>query len=48
MIPVAKVKKPKDFDTKVKVPGDQWLKTNPTAKRPKALWAPSPFKVLTS
>ncbi|MBK7001352.1 MAG: hypothetical protein IPH35_15660 [Rhodoferax sp.] len=40
MIPVAKVKKPKDFDAKVKVPGDQWLKTNPTAKRPKALWAP--------
>lgn len=40
MIPVAKVKKPKDFDAKVKVPGDQWLKTNPTAKRPKPLWAP--------
>ncbi len=38
MIPVAKVKKPKDFDAKVKVPGDQWLKDNPDAKRPKALW----------
>lgn len=38
MIPIAKVKKPKDFDVKVKVPGDQWLKDNPKAKRPKALW----------
>jgi hypothetical protein len=25
MIPVAKVKKPKDFDAKVKASGDQWL-----------------------
>lgn len=40
MIPVAKVKKPKDFDATVKVPGDQWLKDNPKVKRPKALWAP--------
>lgn len=40
MIAVAKVKKPKDFDATVKVPGDQWLKDNATAKRPKALWAP--------
>jgi hypothetical protein len=40
MIPVAKVKKPKDFDAKVKAPGDQWLKDNPKAKRPKALWTP--------
>lgn len=40
MIPVAKVKKPKEFDQKVKVPGDEWLKTNPRATRPKALWAP--------
>ncbi|MCX7226200.1 MAG: hypothetical protein NT071_11485 [Burkholderiales bacterium] len=40
MIPVAKVKKPKDFDSKVKTPGEQWLKDNPGAKRPKALWAP--------
>lgn len=38
MIPVAKVKKPKDFDAKVKTPGNQWLKDNPHAKRPKALW----------
>ena len=40
MIPIAKIKKPKNFDVKVKVPGDQWLKDNPKAKRPKALWAP--------
>lgn len=40
MIPTAKVKKPKDFEVKVKVPGDQWLKDNQKAKRPKALWAP--------
>jgi hypothetical protein len=40
MIPVAKIKKPKDFDAKVKVPGNQWLKDNAQAKRPKALWAP--------
>jgi len=40
MIPVAKVKKPQDFDTKVKVPGNQWLQDNPKAKRPKALWLP--------
>lgn len=40
MIPVRKVKKPEDFDAKVKVPGDAWLKKNPNAKRPKALWAP--------
>ncbi len=40
MIPVAKVKKPKDFDAKVRAPGDQWLKDNPQAKRPKPLWTP--------
>lgn len=39
MIPVAKVKKPRGFDAKVKVPGDAWLVKNPTAKRPPALWA---------
>lgn len=38
MIPVAKVKKPKDFDLKVKVPGDKWIKENPTVSRPKPLW----------
>jgi hypothetical protein len=38
MIPVPKVKKPRGFDTKVKAPGNAWLKANPTAKRPKALW----------
>lgn len=40
MIPVAKVKKPKDFDQKVKAPGDEWLKANPSATRPEALWIP--------
>ena len=40
MIPVNKIKKPRDFDTKVKTPGDKWLRDNPNAKRPKALWAP--------
>ena len=38
MIPVAKVKKPRGFDAKVKVPGNAWLAKNPTAKRPPALW----------
>lgn len=40
MIPVTKVKKPEDFDAKVKVPGDAWLASNPAAARPPALWAP--------
>jgi hypothetical protein len=40
MIPVKKVKKPSDFDAKVKTPGNTWLKANPSAKRPKALWEP--------
>jgi hypothetical protein len=40
VIRVAKVRKPADFDANVKAPGDQWLKTNPGAKRPKALWEP--------
>lgn len=40
MIGVAKVKKPTGFDAKVKTPGDLWLKANPGAKRPKALWEP--------
>jgi hypothetical protein len=35
---VIRVKKPKDFDKTVKVPGNQWLKANPLARRPKALW----------
>lgn len=39
MIRVPKVKKPKDFDAKVKTPGELWLLDNPTAKRPKPLWA---------
>ena len=40
MIPVAKVKKPKRFEAEVQTPGNQWLKANPHAKRPKALWGP--------
>lgn len=40
MIPVPKVKRPKEFNAKVKAPGDTWLKANPEAKRPKALWGP--------
>lgn len=40
MIRVAKVKKPADFDAKVKSPGELWLQANPGAKRPKALWEP--------
>jgi hypothetical protein len=40
MIPVRKVRQPKDFDTRVTQPGDQWLQENPQAKRPKPLWAP--------
>lgn len=40
MIPVAKVKKPRDFDAKVRVPGTAWLDKNPTAKRPPPLWGP--------
>ena len=40
MIPVRKVKKPRGFDAKVKVPGNTWLANNPSAVRPPALWAP--------
>ena len=40
MIPVAKVGKPRDFDAKVKQPGDAWLVSHPSAERPPALWAP--------
>ena len=40
MIPVAKVKKPRGFDAKVKVPGIAWLAKNQTARRPPALWGP--------
>lgn len=45
MIPVAKVKKPRGFDAKVKKPGDAWLVSNPTATRPLALWAPYTSKL---
>lgn len=40
MIPVPRVKKPRGFDAKVKVPGNTWLASNPAAARPPALWAP--------
>ncbi|CAD5371790.1 conserved hypothetical protein [Rubrivivax sp. A210] len=40
MIPVARVKKPRGFDAKVKEPGDAWLANNPAAARPPALWGP--------
>ncbi len=40
MIPVAKVKKPRGFDAKVKVPGDAWLASHPAAARPPARWGP--------
>ena len=40
MIPVRKVNTPEGFDTKVKAPGEAWLKKNPKAKRPKPLWVP--------
>lgn len=38
MIPVAKVKKPRGFDAKVKLPGMAWLASHPAAPRPLALW----------
>lgn len=39
MIPVRRVPKPRGFDAAVKSPGAKWLKDNPGAKRPKALWS---------
>lgn len=39
MIPVARVLKPAGYD-KIKAGGDAWLKANPAARRPKALWSP--------
>lgn len=39
MIPVPRVKKPRGFDVKVKVPGNAWLANNLAAVRPTALWA---------
>lgn len=38
MIPVANVRKPRKFDAEVRLPGNAWLRANPDAKRPKALW----------
>lgn len=42
MIPVRKVKEPKDFDSEVRIPGNLWRRSNPNAERPKSLW--DPFK----
>lgn len=44
-MPVAKAKKPAKFDAEVKTPGNRWLKANPGAKRPKALWEPYTAKL---
>lgn len=38
MIPVARVEEPAGFDADVRQPGNQWLASNPNAKRPSALW----------
>jgi hypothetical protein len=40
MIPVARVPKPKSFDTRARRPGKAWLRANPKAKRPKDYWSP--------
>lgn len=39
MIPVAKVARPSGYAS-IKTGGDNWLRANPTAKRPKDLWSP--------
>jgi len=40
MIAVPRVPEPATFGAKVRKPGKQWLKANPTAKRPSPLWVP--------
>jgi hypothetical protein len=40
VIPVARVKAPKGFRAKARVPGEAWLKAHPSAKRPKDTWSP--------
>jgi 5-methylcytosine-specific restriction endonuclease McrA len=45
MIPVKRVRKPSGYDTKVKTPGDAWLKDHPGAQRPPALWSPYTAKL---
>ncbi|MBP9203714.1 MAG: hypothetical protein KBG28_07115 [Kofleriaceae bacterium] len=39
MIPVAKVARPSGY-ANIKAGGDNWLRANPKAKRPKDLWSP--------
>jgi hypothetical protein len=38
MIPCQRVPEPKSFKAKAKLPGQAWLKANPSAARPKPLW----------
>ena len=45
MIPVTRARKPANFDSKVKAPGEAWLKANPKASRPKPLWDPYTSKL---
>lgn len=40
MIPVARVREPKDFDARVRQPGNKWLQANSKARRPKDRWSP--------
>ena len=42
MIHFSSVPEPPNFDSRARVPGNEWLVTHPDAKRPKDLW--SPFK----
>lgn len=40
MIRAPKLPEPEAFDAEVRQPGNRWLATNPTAKRPRPLWIP--------
>lgn len=40
MIRAPRLPEPTNFDVRVRRPGKKWLVANPTAKRPRALWAP--------
>ncbi|MCC6562464.1 MAG: hypothetical protein IT478_13985 [Xanthomonadales bacterium] len=40
MIRAPRIPEPTNFDVRVRRPGKKWLVANPTAKRPRALWAP--------
>lgn len=39
MIPVACTNEPRDFDAKVRQPGERWRREHKKAKRPRALWS---------